>query len=171
MAGCGDFLSRISFSLGCKLVWLCLFGAAFAHIDCGQANALSYVMGKDSEEPNFCINIEEIQDDSKNSVWIESTHMAIDEDWAGWHLAPYPVHMDGALYYAFIFQDQSILVSQVQGNTSGVPSIEILPIPESSTLFLIGIGLIGIGAFIRYESIKKSGKQIYFRQMKLFSSH
>lgn len=138
-----------------RLIWPCLFIFFSLYIDCNQANALSYLMDKKSAELAFYMNIEEIQKDNKSLVWIENTNIGFDGQWNGWRLAPYPVHIEGALYYALIFEEQSILMSQVQVNSSIAPSVDILPIPECPTLFLMGIGLLGIGAFIRCGAMKK----------------
>jgi hypothetical protein len=124
-------------------------------LDAQNVHALSYLMDEDSVDQTFYMNIEEIQSDNNNLVWIENTNMVYDANWNGWQLTHYPGHMDGALYYALIFEEQSFFTSQVQMNNSTTPSIDILPIPECPTLFLIGIGLLGIGAFIRCGAMKK----------------
>lgn len=150
------FTIRVSADCLYKLIWPCLIGLLC--IDCGQAFALPYRLDNKPADQAFHINIEEIQIDSKSSVWVEPTSVVYDEDRVGWRLAPYPVHMDGALYYALIFEEQSILVSQVQVNVSIVPRSESLPIPECPTLFLMGIGLLGVAAYIRGETVRKVGR-------------
>jgi hypothetical protein len=124
-------------------------------LDTHQAHALSYLMDERSIDQTFHMNIEEIHKDNKNLVWIENTNMVYDAKWNSWQLTPYPGHMDCALYYALIFEEQSILTTQIHMNNSTAPPVDILPIPECPTLFLIGLGLLGMGAFIRCGAIKK----------------
>ena len=147
---------RFSCGFVSRLIWHCILIFFLLGLDTHHAYALSYLMDETSIDQTFYMNIEEIQNDNNNLVWIENTNMVYDAKWNGWQLTPYPGHMDGALYYALIFEEQSIFTSQVQMNNSATPPIDILPIPECPTLFLIGIGLLGIGASIRCGAMKKA---------------
>ena len=138
-----------------RLIWPCLVLFFLLYTDCNQAIALSFQMDKKSLGQTFHMNIEEIKSDNKNLVLIENANIGYNKQWTDWRLAPHPIHVEGALYYALIFEEQSILISQVQVNGSIAPFVDILPIPECPTLFLLGIGLFGISAFIRYGAMKK----------------
>lgn len=155
MGGRCNLSVRFSCGLVSILIWYCMLICFLLGLDTHHAHALSYLMDENSVDQTFYINIEEIQNNNDSLIWIENTNMVYNTKWNGWQLTPYPGHMDGALYYALIFEEQSIVTSQVQMNNSTTPSIDILPIPECPTLFLIGIGLLGIGAFIRCGAMKK----------------
>lgn len=148
-----DITVSVSFNFTHRQVWFCLI--FLLSLDCSQVSALPYAIDKKNLGQEFYLNIEEIQNDAKIFYWIEASDVIFDENIDGWKLVPYPIHMDGKLYYAFIFEEQSILLSQVQGNTLINPQKNILPIPECPTLVLIGIGLFGI--CIRSKIFKKTG--------------
>lgn len=152
-SGC-DLSIRFYVSFLFRLIRPCLFLSFLLYVDCSQANALSFQINKKSLEQTFHMNIEEIQSDNTNLVLIENANIGFDGQWAGRCLAPYPIHIEDTLYDVLIFEEQSILMSQVQVNGSIAPPFDIIPIPECPTLFLIGIGLFGIGAFIRYGAMK-----------------
>jgi hypothetical protein len=125
-------------------------------MDCSQANALSFQIHKGLMEQAFYVDIGEIQNDNMSLVLVENeNNVGFDKKWTSWSLAPHQIYMEGALYDALIFEEQSIPMSQVEVNSSFEPPIDIIPIPECHTLFLMGIGLVGIGAFIRYGAMRK----------------
>jgi hypothetical protein len=139
-----------------RFIWPCLALFFSSYIVCSQANALSFQMHKGLLEQMFHVNINEIQNDNMSLVLIENeNNIGFDEKWTGWSLAPHQIYMDGAMYNALVFEEQSTPMSQVEVNGSLKPPIDIIPIPECPTLFLIGIGLVGIGVFIRYGTMKK----------------
>ncbi len=159
----GEFSVRIYQVMLFSLSWSGLLFLILLYVDCGQVFALSYVVNLKSDTQLFYTNIEEIQNKVESSFWVEREEGAYSKSWVGWQLKPYPVHVEGGLYYGLIFDGESISVSQIQPGTSFAPSPEIFPIPESSTLFLMGIGLLGVGGLIRWEVAKKLKRSLLMK--------
>ncbi len=153
-----DHSCQVSLDIIPITIWPCLLVIVLFSLDCNPAYALSYIMDKKALEQAFYMDIEALPGKIQNTIWVDNATVALDGDWNTWELAPYPVHMDGALYYALIFEDQSVLISQVQANAPSSHPDHNLPIPESPTLVLLGLGLLGVGAFIRCETAKKVRK-------------
>ena len=143
-------------------VWGGLLLFILLRVDCGQVFAFSYAMNQNSADQIFVTNTEGIYRKIETSAWVG--FYADGQERMRWRSTPPIAPLEIGSPYEGNVDIEPISTSQTQLNMQFPTSSEVFPIPESSTLLLMGIGLLGIGGLIRWETAKKRKKTLFAKE-------